>query len=88
LKRADRRLGRLAAPELLDQPVGRDHLAGTECQEREQRTLLLASQLESATGNTDLDRSEQADLDARHMSFLHRCRRRVQSAREPGVSRA
>ena len=42
LERADRRLRRASGPELLDQAVGRDHLARMEHQQRQEGALLSA----------------------------------------------
>ena len=46
LERADRGLRRCFAPQVLDEPVGRDDLAGVKSEQREQCPLLGTTQLE------------------------------------------
>ena len=58
LQRTDGGLGRLLAPELVDEPVGRHDFARAQREEREQGTLLLTAHFEGATVDADLERPE------------------------------
>ena len=62
LERAGRRRGRALAPEVGDEPVGGDDLAGPQRERREQRALLPARQRDDAFAVPDLERTEQPDL--------------------------
>ena len=64
LKRADRRLRRLPGPELFDEPVRGDDLAGMKQQQRQEGALLSPFQLERAPLHQDLERAEDAELDS------------------------
>ncbi len=57
----DRRRRRLA-PDLVDQPVGRDDLVGVQQQDREQGTLARAAERQRAAVRVGLHRSEQPEL--------------------------
>ena len=65
LQRAGRRRGRAFAPEVGNEPVGRDHLTGAKRQRGEQRTLLPARQRDDPVAVPDLQRAEEADLHRR-----------------------
>ncbi len=58
LQRTHGSLGRLVAPELIDEPIRRDDLAGAQRKEREQGTLLLTAHFEAATVDPHLERPE------------------------------
>jgi hypothetical protein len=62
-ERANRCLGRPAGPELLDQTVGGDNLAGVKQQQRQEGALLPPLQLERASLHPDLEWAEDAELD-------------------------
>ena len=62
LQRVLRRLGRLVAPQLVDQPLGGDGLARAEQQRGEERARLRAGDREQAVAVGDLERAEQAEL--------------------------
>ena len=55
LERADCRLRRFVAPELVDEPIRRNDLSRAQREEREQGTLLLAAHVEDATVDVDLE---------------------------------
>src|SRR5262249_47741677 len=55
-------LGRLGAPELVDEPFCRDDLVRTREQEREQGPLPRAAERESTAPLNDLERSQNAEL--------------------------
>jgi len=56
---------------VIDQAIGRHHLVRVEEQEREQRTLLPASERDLAGGALDLQRTEDPELE-RVASFRRR----------------
>src|SRR4249919_2251369 len=58
----DRRGGRLPAPDLVDQAVGRDWPATREQQQSEERPLLLATERDLPTAFLDLERAENPEL--------------------------
>ncbi len=53
------------APEVGNEPVGRDDLTGAQRQSGEQRTLLPARQRDDPVAVPDLQRAEEADLHRR-----------------------
>ena len=63
LQRVRRRARRLARPQCVDQPVGRDHAAGVEEQEGEQRPLLRRAERDSLAVGDRLQRAEDPELD-------------------------
>src|SRR5262249_49983499 len=65
LERGRRCLRPLLAPELLDDPIARKHLARVDQQEREQRTLLLAAEQDRAGLVDGFERPEDPELDHR-----------------------
>jgi hypothetical protein len=56
------RFGRLARPEVVDQPVGRHDLAGVQEQRGEQRALLGAPETERLPSTTDFERPENQEV--------------------------
>ena len=58
-----RGLRRLLAPELVEQAIGRDHLARADDQAAEQRALLLAAERDLPVVPHDLERPEDAELE-------------------------
>ena len=66
LEGADRRLWGFAGPELVDEPVGRYDLSGTEHQQSQEGALLSPVQLERAPLHEYLERPEDAELDLLH----------------------
>ena len=68
LQRGRRRPRGFLAPDLVDQAVGGDDLAGVNEQRREQRALLLPSQWERAAVRADFERPEDAELE--HSPFV------------------
>jgi hypothetical protein len=58
----DDRRGRRLAPELVDQPLGRDHLVRVQEQDGEQRARLDAAERQHAAVGTDLERPEDREL--------------------------
>ena len=52
----------LLAPQVLQEPVGRDDRRGGEGEDRQQRTLLVGTDAQVTATETDLERSEQADV--------------------------
>ena len=65
LQRPGRGRRRILAPEVDDETVGRDRLAGTERERSEQCALLAPGQRNGRVAVPHLDRSEQADLHRR-----------------------
>ena len=65
LERPGRRRRRALAPEVGDQPVGGDGLAGPQCQRGQERTLLPPRQRNDPVGAPQLERAEQADVHGR-----------------------
>jgi hypothetical protein len=63
LERADRRFGWLARPELFDEPVRGDDLAGIEQQQSQEGPPLSPRELERAPLHEDLERPQDAELD-------------------------
>ena len=55
LERADGSLRRVVAPELVDEPPRRDHLARAQREKREQGALFLAAHVDDATVDVDLE---------------------------------
>ena len=53
---------RSLAPQVVDDPVGRDHLARVEQQKREERPMLRAAELNLPTFVDDLERSEHTKI--------------------------
>jgi hypothetical protein len=49
-------------PEIIDQPIAGDDLAGVEHEERKEGALLPTSQAERSTALDDLERAEDAEL--------------------------
>ena len=73
LQRRHGRLGRLIAPELVDQTLARDDPICAQQQERQHRPLLRAPQRERPITPLHLERAEQPVLHARSQRFrLHR----------------
>ena len=62
LQRGGRLRRRLLSPQLLDQPIQRHHMVSVDQQDREQHTLLGASQLDPALPVLGLERSQQPEL--------------------------
>src|SRR4029077_962417 len=58
LQRLGRGLGRLAVPQLVDEPVAGHRLAGVQQHDREQLSLLPAAQLDRGVAFADLERPE------------------------------
>jgi len=58
-------VGRRSAPELVDQPVARDDAVRVQQQEREERSLLRASECDRAPVLGSLERAENPVVDAR-----------------------
>jgi hypothetical protein len=56
LERAGRRCGRAFAPEIGDEPIGRDGFAGAQRERGEQRPLLAARQCNGALAVAHLER--------------------------------
>jgi hypothetical protein len=54
--------GGVLAPDLLDEPLGGDHLARVEQQHREQRAAPAAAQLELPPAGPNLQRAEDAEI--------------------------
>ena len=61
----DRARGSVLAPQLVDQPISREHLAAVNQQHSQQRTLLRAAQRERATVLRDLKRPKYSKVHAR-----------------------
>ena len=57
-----RRLGRLLAPELVDQPVAGEHLVRVHEQQRQQRALLRARERQRPVAVANLQRSQDPEL--------------------------
>jgi hypothetical protein len=53
----------MLAPELVEQPVGGDYSARIQSQQAQERTLLLAADRYRASVASDLERSEEADIE-------------------------
>jgi hypothetical protein len=71
-------------PEVVDQPIARDDLAGVEHEDREQGALLAASQPKRSTVVDDLERTEDAELHGSMVRVLQgTCNRRATSPRDP-----
>src|SRR5207244_10767611 len=62
LQRLRRARRRRLAPELLDEPVGRDDVVPVQEQEREQRTRLRRAPPEPPAADDDVERPEKAKL--------------------------
>src|SRR5262245_51889040 len=78
--RPQRRLGGgwwLTAPEIVDEPIAREDLAGVEDENGEQGALLPASEREGFTALDDLERTEYAEL---HASMVRGVQRSCNSA--------
>jgi hypothetical protein len=58
-----------SSPDVLDQPLGRDHLTAPDDQRREQRALLVASQRTRLTVQPHLQRSQDPDVE-RHLTAI------------------
>jgi Tol biopolymer transport system component len=56
------------APQLLDEPIARDHAPGVEQQDREQRLLLGAAEPDDLSGPPDLQRAENLEFEPRAQS--------------------
>jgi hypothetical protein len=67
LQRVHGRPGRPLAPEGVDQPVARHHLAAGDQQAGEQRDLLGRRRFQRAGAGGDLQGPEDADLHGAHM---------------------
>ena len=64
LERVARRRRRVLGPQLLDQAVAGDDPVGLQQQDRQQRALLRAAEREPAPVRADLERTEDAEVDA------------------------
>ena len=62
LKALSRVVGRMLRPELVDQPIGRDGLVGMNQQDRQQRTLPAADDLDRPPGLVDFERAEDPEI--------------------------
>jgi len=60
LERGGGRLRRALAPEVGDEPLARDDLAGVDEQERQEAAQLLAAERDRAFLTDDLERAEDA----------------------------
>src|SRR5215210_8458870 len=69
LKRPDRCLRWSLTPKLVDQTVGRDDLARTQRQQREELALLSSAQLDRESLHTGFERPQQPNLNERHLSL-------------------
>ncbi len=63
LKRGRRRPRRPLAPELVDQPVARDRLAGAQNEDREDAALPRATERKLPLAVTHLERAENAEIE-------------------------
>ena len=79
----DRARGRPLAPQLVDQPIGRQHLAAVNQQHSQQRTLLSAAQRDQATILRDLKRPKYPKVHA-HPNCWRRPRLYYQWPAVPG----
>jgi hypothetical protein len=70
--------GWIVAPNLVDEVVRRDGLANVQDEEREDRPLQTAANLDRAAWSDGFERSQDLEL--------HRRNRRIQSHRSPAVS--
>ena len=68
LERRGRRPGRLLAPELVEQPVGRDDAPGVQREDAKKRSLLVPPECDRARVALDFERSKQADV--KHALFV------------------
>jgi hypothetical protein len=83
LKRGDRGSGRLGTPERVDQPVARYDRVRIQEQQCEQGALLRGSEHERAVVPDYLDRSQDAEFDAR--SPVYRALKQKLSAPRDGA---
>ena len=72
LQGTERRTRRVLAPQLLDQPVNGDDAPGFEREVCHQRSLLGTTEVEQRSGTSDLDRTEQTDLELAGQIFRRR----------------
>jgi hypothetical protein len=59
-----RRRRRVLGPQLLDQAIARDDPVGLQQQDRQQRALLRAAEREPVPVRANLERTEDAEVDA------------------------
>ena len=64
------RIGRVLAPEVVDQTVDRDRLAEMEGEVGEERAHLGAAELEQLTVSIDLERSEETNVESPWVGYL------------------
>jgi hypothetical protein len=70
LDRVRRGVRRALAPELVDQPVDRDGLSEAEREAGEERPRLRAAELDEAVAATDLERSEETEVERSRVGRL------------------
>jgi hypothetical protein len=81
-----RRLGRILAPQCVDQPVAGDDGVRVQEQGSEQGPLTPPADGEDAAFLLDLERAEQPEFDSCAGSLLHRLRRRLRCrSKDPGL---
>ena len=64
------RAGWALAPQVVDQPVDRDGLAGVKSEVGQQRANLRAAELEDLAVPSDLERSEQTNFEPPWVGYL------------------
>lgn len=91
LEHVHRRLWRRVAPDLIDQPVGRDDLIRVQEEQRENSPLLRAAERERSPIRSDLERAQDVEFelfrDSNVTPMSPRFKRRIGFGRGAGRSR-